>query len=117
LVTTVSSGTIRGFTLGYDVTYDISPANATEDADFDGDGDVDGADFLTWQRGVGVGTDLSTGDANDDNVVNDDDLDIWKGQFGSATVAAASVPEPATALLALAAAIGAAAIRHGRRRR
>ena len=116
LVTTVSAGAVRGFTLGYDVAYDISPASAAEDADFDGDGDVDGADFLTWQRGVGVGTDLSTGDANDDNVVDGDDLDIWKGQFGSAAVAAAPVPEPATALMALAAMIGAAAIRHGRRR-
>ena len=113
---TVGESLFRGMTLGYDVTYDISPASAAKDADFDGDGDIDGEDFLTWQRGVGVGTDLSTGDANDDNVVDGDDLAIWSNQFGTASVAAASVPEPATALLALTAVIGAAAIRHGRRR-
>jgi hypothetical protein len=101
LVTTVSSGTIRGFTLGYDVAYDISAANATEDADFDVDGDVDGDDFLTWQRGVGVGTELSTGDANDDNVVNSDDLAIWRDQFGATPLIAAvsQIPEPAGAAL------------------
>jgi hypothetical protein len=42
-----------------------------EDADFDADGDVDGADFLTWQRGVGVGgVTHSMGDANGDAVVD-----------------------------------------------
>lgn len=110
----VNEGMFRGFTLGYDVSYDISAA-VTEDADFDGDGDIDGADFLTWQRNVGIGTDLSTGDANDDNVVDGDDLAIWEGQFGTTVAAATSVPEPASALLALAAAIGAVASRYGRR--
>lgn len=98
-------GTIRGFTLGYDVTYDISPVGAVEDADFDGDGDIDGADFLTWQRGFGVGTDLSTGDANDDNVVNAADLAIWRSQFGTSQSLAtvAQIPEPAgSALCAIA---------------
>ena len=109
-------GTIRGFTLGYDVTYDISPANAAEDADFNGDGVVDGADFLTWQRGFGVGNDLSTGDANDDNVVDGADLAIWTAQFGSgAPVAAvAQIPEPAAAALV---AIGSIGMLAARRRR
>jgi hypothetical protein len=116
LVTSASAGTIRGFTLGYDVTYDISPASATEDADFDGDGDVDGADFLTWQRGFGVGTDLSSGDANDDNVVNDADLTIWRDQFGTTASlsAAAQIPEPAGAALLV---IGSIAMLADRRRR
>ena len=96
-----SAATFRGLTLGYDVTYDISPAGAAEDADFDGDGDVDGADFLTWQRGVGVGTDLTTGDANDDNVVDGDDLAIWSDQFGAppSIAAVAQIPEPAGAAI------------------
>lgn len=116
LVTSASAGTIRGFTLGYDVTYDISPASATEDADFDGDGDVDGADFLIWQRGFGVGTDLSSGDANDDNVVDDADLAIWKGQFGptASLSAVAQIPEPSGAALFV---IGSIAILADRRRR
>jgi hypothetical protein len=62
---------------------------------------VDGDDFLTWQRGLGVGTDLSTGDANDDNVVNGDDLAIWSGQFGTppSIAAVAQIPEPAGAAI------------------
>lgn len=76
-------------------------AAAVDDADFDGDGDVDGADFLTWQRGLGAGT-QSTGDANNNGTVDNADLDIWKAQFGTAEVAAGAVPEPATlALLAM----------------
>lgn len=116
MAVTATGGTIRGFTLGYDVTYDISPASATEDADFDGDGDVDGADFLTWQRGFGVGTDLSSGDANDDNVVDDADLTIWKNQFGSnpPLAAAAQIPEPAGAAIVV---IGSIAMLSARRRR
>jgi hypothetical protein len=115
--TTHGSATMfRGFTLGYDVSYDISAATAVEDADFDGDNDVDGADFLIWQRGVGTAGGQPQGNADGAGNIDGADLAIWKGQFASATAAAASVPEPASALMALAAAIGAAAIRHGRRR-
>ncbi|WP_168205084.1 endonuclease [Bythopirellula goksoeyrii] len=77
-----------------------------ESADFDEDGDIDGADFLIWQRGFGMGTSLATGDANNDMVVDGADLAIWQDQYGSlpeSLVSAAAVPEPtAMALLALA---------------
>lgn len=106
----------RGFTLGYDVTYDISPVGAVEDADFNDDDVVDGNDFLIWQRGFGGPGNLPQGDANGDGSINEADLSIWKGQFGiPAVVASAAVPEPSTALLALTASIGTAAIRRGRR--
>jgi hypothetical protein len=73
--------------------------------DFDGDSDVDGADFLTWQRGLGrTGTGLpSNGDANADGNVNAADLAVWKTEFGAAPaeVAVAAIPEPGGAMLAL----------------
>jgi hypothetical protein len=72
-----------------------------EDADFDGDGDVDGQDFLTWQRGVGLPGTLTSGDANDDGDVDGDDLAIWRQQFGPGAPVSA-IPEPATAGLCLA---------------
>ena len=82
-------------------SFDVLTTVTAEDADFDQNGVVDGADFLAWQRGYG-GSGLANGDANNDGVVNDLDLGIWKAQFGSpsSVAAAAAVPEPATALLA-----------------
>jgi hypothetical protein len=67
--------------------------------DFDGDGDVDGADFLTWQRG-GSPSPLSPAD-----------LATWKANYGaSATVngstAVGAVPEPTSLLSAMVALCG-----------
>ncbi|BBO33538.1 hypothetical protein [Lacipirellula parvula] len=61
--------------------------------DFTGDGRVDGADFLTWQRG---GSPRPFAAA---------DLTLWRQNFGVAfpaasTAAATSVPEPASVLCA-----------------
>ena len=80
---------------------------AVDDADFDGDGDIDGADFLAWQRGLGgAGTAKADGNANGDAAVDGLDLAVWETQFGTSSVSlnAASVPEPASALLMLLAA-------------
>ena len=79
---------------------------AVDDADFDGDGDVDGADFLTWQRGVGTAGGLSQGNANGDSVIDGTDLAIWRNQFGTSVVAAGVVPEPGRALLAVLGVVG-----------
>jgi hypothetical protein len=78
-------------------------ASAPQDADFDDDGDVDGNDFLIWQRGLGAGTNM-TGDADGDGMVNGADLDVWEAQFGGAPIAsaAAAIPEPGAAAIALA---------------
>ncbi len=77
--------------------------------DFDVDDDVDGADFLTWQRGFGLdaGAPGSSGDANNDGKVNAVDLSIWEENFGSTIVVSSSVfssstltvPEPSSQLL------------------
>ena len=77
----------------------IEYVTIANNADFDGDGDVDGADFLTWQRGFGTtsGANPADGDANGDGAVNAADLTAWKTQFGTggaAGAAATAVPEP-----------------------
>lgn len=85
----------------------VVPA-AVDNADFDGDGDVDGADFLTWQRGLGLSGPAATmaaGNANSDTVINGADLAVWRAQFGLPAVpAVGTIPEPGTVLLALLAA-------------
>ena len=80
-------------------------------ADFDADGDVDGADFLAWQRGLGLtsGASRAQGDSNADGDVDRFDLAVWKVQFASAGFAASTssgVPEPSTVLLLIIAAVG-----------
>jgi hypothetical protein len=81
----------------------VTAAAAAEDADFD----ADGADFLTWQKNLGLtGTaTLATGDANADMNVTAADLAIWQAQFGPGGGGASAVPEPATWLSALMASI------------
>lgn len=79
-----------------------APVAVMENADFDGDGDVDGQDFLIWERGHGVGTMQSEGDANFSGNVDGADLTIWQNQYGSSIAATvAAVPEPSTILLLL----------------
>jgi hypothetical protein len=74
----------------------LVPLPAPSTSDFDGDGDVDNRDFLRWQRGEtpGQGSDAEFAD--------------WKANWPTpfpAAPAAASVPEPAPALLLAAAAV------------
>jgi hypothetical protein len=92
------------------INNDLPPLE--EDADFDADGYVDGADFLTWQRGVGIseGATVAQGDANGDMAVNAADLAVFRMQFGQ-TGGMAPVPEPVTTALALVASLGAVASR------
>lgn len=75
-------------------------------ADFDADNDVDGADFLTWQRHLGVSGPEATrsrGNANHDGVIDSRDLAIWEYAFnrvaspGLTTVTAAQADGRAAA--------------------
>lgn len=70
-------------------------------ADFDGDGDVDGADFLTWQRGVGTAGGQPEGNADGLGGIDGDDLAVWKTQFGQpqSQVASLAIPEPGCVVL------------------
>jgi hypothetical protein len=75
-------------------------------ADFDDDNDVDGADFLIWQKhlGLAAGAMSTDGDADGDHDVDDDDLAAWTAQFGSVApllAASSATPEPAGSLLFL----------------
>ncbi|QDT73564.1 dockerin type I domain-containing protein [Lacipirellula limnantheis] len=88
---------------------------AASNADFNSDGSIDGADFLIWQRGLGLTgqTGKTNGDANSDTVVDAADLAIWKTTFGTTPAAAAvgAVPEPATYVLGALAVLGLAVAR------
>jgi carbonic anhydrase/acetyltransferase-like protein (isoleucine patch superfamily) len=52
--------------------------------DYDGNGAVDGADFLTWQRGIGLSAAPagSGADGNGNGMIDDYDLGVWKANFG-----------------------------------
>jgi hypothetical protein len=110
---TVATTSFNGTVFDFDLETVVQPGD--DDADFDGDGDVDGQDFLTWQRGLGLAGDLADGDADGDGFVDGDDLVVWRDQFGPgapATPSAGAVPEPSTwalAALACAACIAATA--------
>jgi len=89
-----------------DVQTLISDIARTVNGDFDLDRDVDGADFLAWQLGAGTvaGGLYSQGDADLNGAINQVDLSIWEGVYGTQGLAAqvsaaAAVPEPQTLLL------------------
>jgi hypothetical protein len=80
-------------------------------ADFDEDDIVDGADLAIWKAGVGAAGAAvhSQGDADGDHDVDGADFLTWQQQLGSSTLVASanvSVPEPATSMLVVAAAVG-----------
>jgi hypothetical protein len=76
----------------------------TPNADFNGDNMVDGADFVLWQRGLGL-TSQSTnanGDADRNGTINAADLAIWRSQIGTnpnLAPVSAPVPEPSSVIL------------------
>jgi hypothetical protein len=83
----------------------------TSFGDFNLDRRVDGADFLTWQRNMGLtGARFDQGDADLNGVIDAADLAIFRNVFGSvgplsSAVATAAVPEPCSYAMALMTAI------------
>ena len=92
----------------------VVSAVPVQNADFNDDGIVDGADFLTWQRGFGGTASLEAGDANNDGVVDAADLAIWREQYGSDGSSVTAVPEPAACSLALVAGLAVTVVRRRR---
>jgi hypothetical protein len=76
---------------------------------------VDGADFLKWQSTLGQSvTAGSDADGDDDGRIGEGDLNVWKVNYGfgvRSSPAAVGVPEPGTAMQALAAMLLAACCR------
>jgi hypothetical protein len=100
-------------------------------ADFNFDGRVDSSDYTTWRDhlGLATGATLDQGDADGDGDVDLADYSVWKKDAGTTIDMAAfadadvdiaaqfnAVPEPATATLLTACAIGLATISAHRRR-
>ncbi len=83
-------------------------------ADFDSDDDVDTADLAAWSTrfGMASGAGLADGDADNDQDVDGTDFLAWQRNYGrsvsdvSVGASSKTVPEPATSLLAVIAAIG-----------
>jgi hypothetical protein len=99
------TNTVRATAIGFSGPNVDSLQLVKNDADFNDDGVVDGADFLTWQRGVGVADTHRQGDANGSGAVDAADLAVWQAQFGGGVSAAATasaagtaVPEPSAGL-------------------
>jgi hypothetical protein len=91
-----SNNSVQLYQLELSVTSTAPPS-----ADFDQDGDVDGNDFLIFQRGLGGAGGFTTGDANQNGVVNAADLTIFRGKFKSSGFAATAMPEPTCSAMAL----------------
>jgi hypothetical protein len=76
--------------------------------DFDGSGVVDEGDYTLWKNTFGLTGDQAA-DGNGNGVVDAADYTVWRDHCGTAGGGAltttATVPEPATALMALAASI------------
>ena len=85
--------------------------------DYNEDGTVDAADYTVWRDQLGQNIKLPNEDPNTTpNMVTVDDYNVWKAAFGntnagSGAIAGAAVPEPASWLLLMIAASGAAACR------
>ena len=70
--------------------------------DYNEDARVDGDDFLLWQRELGAGSGPLYADGNNNGVVDNGDLAIWRNNFGRSRPGAATpVPEPSTTMMIL----------------
>ncbi len=75
--------------------------------DYNDDGSVDAADYVVWRKAQGQPAIFFSGaDGDGSGLVNEADYNLWRSRFGGPTETAAgvaSVPEPATTWMTLAA--------------
>ncbi len=74
--------------------------------DYNGDGAVNLADYTVWRDSLGMSVENGAGaDGSGNGVIDTDDYDVWKTQLGQSSGQlaglSASVPEPASAAVAL----------------
>jgi hypothetical protein len=84
--------------------------------DYNGDMKVDAADYTVWRDNLGAGDESSlNGNGDGMNGVDIGDYNRWKTNFGAVAgagaLAAGAVPEPGTAFLCLAGALGMLSVR------
>jgi hypothetical protein len=102
--TTVGTSTMYGHadpaTITFTIRDNLEPVVTLPD--YNRDEIVDAADYIVWRKGI-----LPLADSNNDNMITDVDYDEWREHFGEidtlsgggAGTSAATVPEPASALL------------------
>jgi hypothetical protein len=88
-----------------DIGWDVAPPNPTYNpADFNEDTYVNGADLTTWRGAFDVN---ANADADGDGDSDGEDFLVWQRQVGAPSIvptgigAAAAIPEPSAALLAI----------------
>ncbi|TWT34044.1 hypothetical protein KOR34_38800 [Posidoniimonas corsicana] len=76
--------------------------------DFNGDAVVDAADYTVWRDSLGQIVGFGEGaDHNFSGRIDDGDLYVWRNNYGRSLASSAPVPEPASALLTIAAVLAA----------
>ena len=78
---------------------EVQPAGGGAIAAFDADPQINGSDFLSWQKGLGIngGASQADGDATFDGEVTSGDLEVWELQFGTTAAPLAAVSTPISA--------------------
>lgn len=88
--------------IAYLLSGDVYRINTRVPGDYNGDGAVDSADYNTWRATFGFtnrgGPEPADGNAN--GIVDTADYVIWRKAFGGAASTGATVPEPATWVIA-----------------
>jgi hypothetical protein len=112
-VTTIASGAAITWNVLYgshQVELEVAGLRTLIAGDFDADDDVDAADFVLWRRLLN--SNVLAADGNQDGQINSADYAVWRAHLGQTAGsgvgvgANAAVPEPASLLLLIVAAVG-----------